>query len=213
MKVENKQKIINYLQELFPVAVCELDYKTPFELLVAVILSAQCTDKRVNLTTPILFERFKTVQDLANAKLEDIEQIIKPCGFYHNKAKNIKNCSIELIEKHNCIVPNTLKELTNLSGVGMKTAKVVLSTLYGENVIAVDTHVLRVSNRLGIVKESNPNKVSILLEKMFKNNLSKLHHRLVLFGRYYCKAKNPKCETCKLRNECEYYNNLLKNKL
>ena len=208
MKLQHKQKFVDYLNNLFPNAVCELNYNSPFQLLVAVILSAQCTDKRVNMVVPVLFDKFKTVQDFANADVLELEQIIKPCGFYHNKAKNIKNCSIELLAKFNGKIPNTVKELMTLPGVGMKTAKVVCSNLYGSNVIAVDTHVLRVSNRVGFVNQKDPNKCSQQLEEIFKDDLATLHHTMVLFGRYYCKAIKPQCDGCELKDFCKYYKSL-----
>ena len=203
--MKNKEVFLSYLQKLFPDAKCELEYFSPFEMLVAVILSAQCTDKRVNMITPILFKKFKTPKDFASADITEIEQIIKPCGFYHNKAKNIKNCSIALVEKYNGQLPTTVEEMMKLPGVGMKTAKVVCGDVYGQDVIAVDTHVKRISNRIGLVNEQNPDKISVELEKLFKDDFSKIHHRLVLFGRYHCKAQNPKCTECEMKNYCKYY--------
>ncbi len=210
MNKENKQKFLDYLDILFPSAKCELNFSTPFELLISVVLSAQCTDKRVNLVTPVLFEKYKTPRDFANANILDVQKIIKPCGLYVNKAKNIILLSRQIVKNFNCKVPNNLTDLTTLSGVGMKTAKVVLNNVYGEKVIAVDTHILRVSNRLGIVDEKNPDKCSIKLEKIFKGNIDNLHHKMVLFGRYYCKAKNPKCNGCKLKDFCKYYKTIVK---
>ncbi len=210
MNKENKQKFLDYLDLLFADAKCELNFSTPFELLISVVLSAQCTDKRVNLVTPILFDKYRSPQDFANADINEVEQIIKPCGLYKNKTKNIIQLSKQIVENYNGIVPNNLKDLTTLSGVGMKTAKVVLNNVYGEKVIAVDTHILRVSNRLGIVDEKNPDKCSIKLEKMFKGNIDNLHHKMVLFGRYYCKAIKPCCGDCKLKDFCKYYKKLVK---
>lgn len=207
MKQSNKKKIIDYLEELFEESKCELNFSTPFQLLVAVILSAQCTDKRVNMITPILFQKFSTPKDFATAKVEDIEEIIKPCGFFKNKAKNIKNASIQIIEYFNGELPTNVKDMMTLDGVGMKTAKVVCGQIYNADVIAVDTHVLRVTNRLGIVDEKDPNKCSVKLENEFKNNIKGIHHRLVLFGRYFCKARNPQCDDCKLKDICKYYKN------
>ena len=212
MNKEQRQNFLNYLNELFPSAKCELNFSTPFELLIAVVLSAQCTDKRVNLITPILFEKYKSPKDFANANLNEIEEIIKPCGLYKNKAKNIKLLSKQLVENFDGNVPNNLKELTMLNGVGMKTAKVVLNNVFGAKVIAVDTHILRVSNRLGIVDEKNPDKCSIKLEKIFKNNIDDLHHKMVLFGRYYCKAIKPICSDCKLKDFCKHYKKVVKMK-
>ena len=204
--MNKRDLIVDYLTKLFPDANCELEGETPFEFLVSVILSAQCTDKRVNMTTPALFAKYNTPKDFVGAEIQDVENIIRPCGFYHNKAKNIILLSHALLDRFDGIVPNTLEELMSLPGVGMKTAKVVLGFVFNRNVMAVDTHVLRVSNRLGIVSEKNPDKCSILLEKYFKNDVQKLHHRLVLFGRYYCKALSPKCDVCELKGICKYYN-------
>ena len=205
MKKIERLNFINYLDELFPNAKCELNYKTPFELLVAVILSAQCTDKRVNLVTPLLFSKFKTPYDFANADVKEVEDIIKPCGLYKNKAKNIICASKTIVEKFNGELPNNIKDMMTLNGVGMKTAKVVCSNVYGDNVIAVDTHILRVANRLGFVNEKNADKCSLKLEKIFANNLTNLHHKMVLFGRYHCKARNPSCNICKMKEFCKYY--------
>lgn len=203
--MDKKQIIVDYLTQLFPDARCELSGETPFEFLVSVILSSQCTDKRVNMTTPTLFAKYKRPQDFVKADILDIESIIRPCGFYHNKARNIVLLSHALLDKFDGVVPNTLDELMSLPGVGMKTAKVVLGFVFNQNVMAVDTHVLRVSNRLGIVDEKNADKCSIKLEKYFKTDVQKLHHRFVLFGRYYCKAISPKCEMCQLKSICKYY--------
>ena len=197
---------------MFPNAVFELNYKTPFQFLVAVILSAQCTDSRVNMITPALFKKFSTPQDFANAKVEEIEELIKSCGFYHNKAKSIKNASIDIINKFNGELPKTIQEMMTLSGVGMKTAKVVCGDIYGDDVIAVDTHVLRISNRIGLVEEKDPNRCSLKLEKLLKKDLPRIHHRLVLFGRYHCKAKNPNCRNCEIKDFCKYYNKTQKEK-
>ncbi len=205
MNKKDKDTFVSYLNKLFPNAKCELDYSDPFQFLVAVILSAQCTDRRVNMVTPKLFERFSTPSDFANADILDIENLIKSCGFYHNKAKNIKNASIEIVNKYGGQLPNIIDELMLLPGVGMKTAKVVCGDLYDLDVIAVDTHVKRISNRLGLTNESDPNKISIQLEHIFHKDMSKIHHRLVLFGRYHCKAQNPNCSTCEVKNICKYY--------
>ncbi len=193
------------MHNLFPDAGCELVSNNGYELIVSVILSAQCTDKRVNQTTPALFAKYPTVYDLAKANQSDVEDIIKPCGFYHNKAKNIIACSKAIVEKYGGELPKTVEEMMTLPGVGMKTAKVVCGDLYKSKVIAVDTHVKRVSNRLGLVNEQNADKISIMLEKMFADDITSVHHRFVLFGRYYCKSQNPKCENCGLKNVCDYY--------
>lgn len=202
-----KQKVLDYLQQLIPEPKCELNFENDIQLLIAVILSAQCTDKRVNSITPILFEKYQTAEHFKNANIEDIENIIKPCGFFHMKAKHIKSACTDICDKFDGKLPQERKDLETLAGVGRKTANVVASNLFDANVIAVDTHVLRVSNRLGFANSKDPKKCEIALEKIFKNQLKDLHHRLVLFGRYYCKARNPECQNCELKNICKYYKN------
>lgn len=200
------EEFINYLKELFPTAYCELKFNSTYELLVAVILSAQCTDKRVNMVTDKLFKKYNTPKQFASLTQEQLEQEIKSCGFYHNKAKHIKQASESIINNFNGQVPNKYEDLLSLAGVGRKTANVVSAVEFKANVIAVDTHVLRVSNRLGFTKSHNPNICEKDLVKRFKNNLDELHYRMVLFGRYYCKAQKPLCENCKLKNHCKHYN-------
>lgn len=197
--------IIEYLDELFPNPRCELNYNKDYELLIAVMLSAQTTDKRVNMVTDILFKKYDTLDKLANANLNDIINIIRPIGTFNKKANNIISISKSLIEDKNGIVPNDRNYLESLSGVGRKTTNVVLSNLYGVPCIAVDTHVSRVSKRLGIAKKNDD--VLVIekkLNKFFpKEKLNRLHHQLVLFGRYFCKAQKPNCENCKLKNICK----------
>lgn len=198
-------QIINYLDTLFPNAECELKFDNNFQLLVAVILSAQCTDKRVNQVTEILFKKVKSPEDVVNLGIEKLKQIIFPCGFYNNKAKNIFDMSNDLITRFNKQVPSTKEELMSLKGVGQKTANVVLSIAFNGYAIAVDTHVFRVSKRLGLSSQNNPLKVEEDLCKIFDRKLwSKLHYQMVLFGRYYCKARNPNCKDCKLKEICKY---------
>ena len=205
-KKEKNIAVLEYLKKLYPNATCELKFNSIFEMLVAVILSAQCTDARVNKVSPALFEKYKTPQDFANAKQGDIEKLIYSCGFYHNKAKNIIACSKDIVEKYNGVVPNTLEELQTLAGVGRKTANVVYSVGFNGDAIAVDTHVFRVSNRISIAKGKTPFEVEKQLMKNYeKKDWSKLHYMLVLFGRYVCKAKNPQCEDCELKNCCDFY--------
>jgi endonuclease-3 len=197
--------IINYLDELFPNPKCELNYNKDYELLLAVMLSAQTTDKRVNMVTDILFKKYNSLEKLSKADIEDIIDIIKPIGTFNKKANNVINISKSLLEEKNGVVPNDRIYLENLPGVGRKTTNVVLANLYNENCIAVDTHVSRVSKRLGIV---NINDDVLNIEKKLniffpENKLNRLHHQLVLFGRYYCKAKSPLCENCKLKNICK----------
>lgn len=195
--------ILTYLDELYPNPKCELEYTKDYELLIAIVLSAQTTDKRVNSVTDILFKKYPTLEELRDAPLNDIKKIIRPIGTYNKKASNIKSIANDLIIHGG--MSNDRKFLESLSGVGRKTANVVLSNIYHEQFIAVDTHVNRVSKRLGIAKKNDD--VLVIekkLNKYFKgSDLSRLHHQLVLFGRYYCKAINPNCETCKLKNICK----------
>lgn len=207
MLIKQKCEIsLNYLKELYENPVCELNYTSTFELLVAVMLSAQCTDKRVNMVTADLFKKYNMPQQFASVDQQQLEQLIKSCGFYHNKAKNIISCSKQIVEQFNGQVPDNLQDLQKLAGVGRKTANVVYSLAFGGDAIAVDTHVFRVSNRLGIAKGKTPLEVEVKLMKNFdKNEWSKLHYRLVLFGRYNCKAIKPNCTECKLKEICDYY--------
>ncbi len=203
-KVTNE--IYSRLEEVFEDAKCELNFSNNFELLVAVMLSAQCTDKRVNIVTKDLFKIYKTPEDFANADIKALEKAIYSCGFYHNKAKNLIAMSKDLIAKYDGTVPDDFDALTSLAGVGRKTANVVLAVGFNHDAIAVDTHVFRVSNRLGIVKETNVLKCELALQKSVdKDKWSKFHHMLVLFGRYYCKAIGPKCDTCVLKDLCKSY--------
>ena len=198
--------VYDKLQSLFERAECELNFSNNFELLVAVMLSAQCTDKRVNIVTKELFKQYPTAQALSQANLLELEKAIYSCGFYHNKAKNLIAMSKDLINKFDGKVPNNFEDLVSLAGVGRKTANVVLAVGFNEQTIAVDTHVFRVSNRLGIVKADNPYKCEMALQKVIdKQKWSTFHHMLVLFGRYYCKSQNPQCKNCILQNNCKYY--------
>ena len=197
-------EIINYLDELIPNPKCELNYNKDYELLIATMLSAQTTDKRVNEVTEVLFKKYPNLESLRKADVNDIINIIKPIGTYNKKAKNIIDIANKLKEK-NDIVPNDREFLESLPGVGRKTTNVVLSNIYNIPCIAVDTHVHRVSIRLGIAKKNDDvYTTEKKLSKKFKDyDLCRLHHQLVLFGRYYCKAINPKCENCKLKNICK----------
>lgn len=205
--MDNKCKAIyEYLSEKFETPKCELNYESVFQLLIAVILSAQCTDRRVNMVTNELFKKYKTPYDFANLSNSELENMIYSCGFYKNKAQNIIAMSKDLIERFNGVVPNNLEELTTLAGVGRKTANVVLSEGFKQNAIAVDTHVFRVSHRLNLSNAKTPEQTEMDLRKAFKEEYwSSLHLYLVLFGRYTCKSQKPDCENCKLQKYCSYY--------
>lgn len=197
-------EIVNYLDEIIANPKCELNYTKDYELLIATMLSAQTTDKRVNEVTKILFKKYPDLEALRQAKIADIINIIKSIGTYNKKAKNIIEIANRLKDR-NDIVPNDRDFLESLPGVGRKTANVVLSNIYNIPCIAVDTHVERVSKRLKLAKkDDNVYEVEKKLTKKFKDyDLCRIHHQLVLFGRYYCKAINPNCENCKLKNICK----------
>ena len=206
MNKQQKLELVNALNTMFPEAKCELKFNNNFELICAVILSAQCTDKRVNLTTPALFKKYPTAEKLANAKIEDVEEIIKPCGFYHNKAKSLVKMAKGLLQNFNGEVPGSLKDLITLAGVGRKTANVVYAVGFGGQAIAVDTHVFRTSNRLGLANSKNVLTTEKQLMKVVpKKEWSKTHHSLIFLGRYVCKAQKPNCEECSLKEWCKYY--------
>jgi len=195
---------------LFPNPKCELNYSSEYELLVAVILSAQCTDKRVNVVTQELFKDFNTPEKMIKLNQQELEEKIHSCGFYRNKAKNILSMSKDLIDKFNGQVPNDLEKLQTLAGVGRKTENVVFSEAFNGDAFAVDTHVLRVSNRLGFVKSNNPYEVEkVLMAKFDKKDWGKLHLQFVCFGRYVCKAQKPECQNCPFIKICLYYKNAI----
>jgi len=198
-------KIRKILRKIYPEVKTELFHENPFELLVATILSAQCTDKQVNQVAPVLFKRLKTPADFAAAPLKAIEKLIRPTGFFHNKAKNIKNCARALLEKHNAEVPQTLEELVKLPGVGRKTANVVLGAAFGIPGVVVDTHVARISNRLGLTVNKNPAKIEYdLMGLIPKKAWNDFGLRLIFFGRSTCTARKPKCPQCPLEKLCPW---------
>ena len=206
----NKSEVIdfvNILKQTYPDAKCSLDFETPFQLAIAVMLSAQCTDERVNKTTPKLFEKCKTIQDFANIDITELESIIHPCGFYKNKAKNIKLCATQVLENFNGEVPQTMNELLSLAGVGRKSANVILLEAFGiANGIAVDTHAKRISNRIGLSHEKEPEKIEQDLLKIFpQDSLKDINHLFVWHGRNTCDSRKPRCEQCTVKNFCEYY--------
>ncbi|GIV40112.1 MAG: endonuclease III [Thermonema sp.] len=205
---ERYQKILEYFQKTQPDAQTELRYETPYQLLVAVILSAQCTDERVNQVTPALFERYPTPQDLANAKVEEVYELIKSISYPNNKAKHLVGMAKMLVEQYGGEVPDTMEALVKLPGVGRKTANVILSVIYDQPAMAVDTHVFRVSKRLGLVEESAKTPLEVeqeLVKHIPKELVARAHHWLILHGRYVCLARKPKCDACGLRAYCLYY--------
>lgn len=207
MKKSDAIKFVEILKETYPDATCSLDFKTPFQMVVAVMLSAQCTDERVNKTTPALFERCKTVQDFADIDINELEKIIHPCGFYKNKAKNIKLCAKQVLENFGGDVPDNMEDLQSLAGVGRKSANVVMLEAFNSpQGIAVDTHAKRVSNLVGLSNESDPVKIEQDLLKIFpKEYLKDINHLFVWHGRNTCVARKPKCDSCSVKNFCKYY--------
>ena len=207
MKKEDIIKIIENLKSTYPDATCSLDFKTPFELGIAVMLSAQCTDERVNKITPLLFEKYKNPEDYINMSLEEIEEIIKPCGFYKNKAKNVLGYAKMIVEEYNGKMPETMEELVKLPGIGRKSANVIMLEAFNNpEGIAVDTHAKRIANRIGLSKEKEPLKIEqdlikIIPKKYFKD----VNHLLVWHGRNICNARNPQCEKCPIKKYCEFY--------
>ncbi len=206
VKKATKKEILEIHQlfiERYDEAVTELSYTNAYELVVAVALSAQCTDKRVNILTPDLFKKYPGTKELANAELDDVKSFINSCSFFNNKAKNIIAMAQRVEAVYGGEVPLDVKELQTLAGVGQKTANVVMIEYTGANLMAVDTHVFRVAHRLGLSDDKTATATEATLVKKFKNNLHALHQGMVLFGRYICKAKNPDCEKCFLTEFCK----------
>ena len=207
MTKNETSNLIYILKKTYPEAKCSLDFKTPFQLVVAVMLSAQCTDERVNLTTPALFKRCKTIEDFANINIKELEDLIHPCGFYRNKAQNIKKCAKQILEEFDGEVPHDMDNLLTLAGVGRKSANVILLEVFGiANGIAVDTHCKRLSNRIGLSKQSDPSKIEQdLLNQIDKKYLKDVNHLFIWHGRYTCTAKNPKCDKCTIKEFCKFH--------
>jgi endonuclease-3 len=206
MKLATKkeiQEIASLLSSRYTDAVTELNYKNEYELLVAVMLSAQCTDKRVNIITPALFERYTSVEELCKAELDDVKKLISSCSFFNNKAQNLIDMAKRVVEVYGANIPLNAKELATLAGVGQKTANVVMIEYTGANLMAVDTHVFRVSHRLGLSDDKSALQTEATLSVKLKSNLNVLHQAMVLFGRYICKAKNPQCDECFLTAYCK----------
>ncbi|HXH73990.1 MAG TPA: endonuclease III [Bacteriovoracaceae bacterium] len=213
--MKNSQKallVFERLKQLYPDAHCELNHSNPFELLVATILSAQCTDVRVNIVTPSLFKKYPTAQKLAKAKLEDVEEVIKSINFFRNKSKSLIGCAQMLIAEHAGEIPRTVEELSELPGVGRKTANVVLGNAFNINTgIVVDTHVKRTSHLLGLTKQTDPGKVETDLMKLFPNETwTDLAHLLIFLGRRTCVARRPQCDLCVLKDLCDSKQKLMK---
>ncbi|MBW6487864.1 endonuclease III [Sulfurimonas sp.] len=200
---EEIKEIHRLFIENYSDAVTELDYKNAYELVVAVALSAQCTDKRVNIITPALFEKYPDPKALAEANIKELKELINSCSFFNNKAKNLIDMAKRVTEVYGGEIPMDEKELVTLAGVGQKTANVVMIEYTGANLMAVDTHVFRVSHRLGLSDDNTAIKTEATLVKKFKTDLRTLHQGMVLFGRYICKAKNPKCDECFLTQQCK----------
>ena len=204
--------IIDYFSKSMPTAESELNFRSPFELLVAVVLSAQCTDKRVNLTTPALFEAYPTAEAMSKATAEEIYEYIKSISYPNNKAKHLATLSRQIVEKFGGEVPSDPKELESLQGVGRKTANVVGAVLWGREVMPVDTHVFRVADRIGLsTNAKTPLATERQLEKGFPKELLPIaHHWLILHGRYVCIARKPKCDICGIKEACRHYNKTIK---
>lgn len=206
-KKDNAIKIVELLKNYYPDAKCSLNFNTPFELLIATILSAQCTDERVNKTTPNIFAKYSTPEDFANIDISELENLIHPCGFYKNKAKNIKACAHKILSDFDGEIPKTAEELVALPGVGRKTANVVMLEAFGiAQGIAIDTHAKRISNLVGLSHKSDPLKIEKDLLSLFPNKFLKdINHLLIWHGRNICTARNPKCTICPINKYCEYY--------
>lgn len=200
------KKVVDILEKTYPEAECALHFDSPYELLISTILSAQCTDDRVNIVTRELFKEYNTPQNMITLDEAKLQDIIKTCGLYKNKSKNIIGASRGIVEKFDGEVPKTLDELTSLPGVGRKTANVVMANAFGTPAFAVDTHVFRVSNRIGIAKGKTVEQVeNKLMENIDKNHWIKMHHCIIWHGRKICKARNPKCSECPVNVVCEFF--------
>jgi len=198
-------EIIKIFNELYPEADCSLDYKDPLQLLISTQLAAQCTDARVNIVTQTLYKKYKNVYAFANADLHELEQDIKPTGFYHNKAANIKKCCQMIVEKFNGKVPDNLDDMLTLPGVGRKTANLVLGDVFGIPGIVIDTHAKRLTNKIGLTKNSDPQKIEFDLMKIVpESEWNRFCHQLVYHGRAVCNARKPKCDECRIREYCDF---------
>ena len=206
----SKEQITDLLDKLLqahPQPECELNFSSPFELLVAVILSAQCTDKRVNEVTKTLFAKYNKPQDFAQIRQEELEKLIYSCGFYRSKAAHIISCARDIVERFGGEVPEDFESLLSLAGVGRKTANVVSGVAFGKQTMAVDTHVLRLANRIGFISSNKPEEVERRLVEIFpQERLTQAHHLLILHGRYVCTARRPDCAACPITQNCKFFN-------
>ncbi len=205
-KKEKALLAVNALKEKYPDSICSLNAENPLQLIIATRLSAQCTDARVNLVTPALFEKYKTVEDFANAEISDVEKIIHSCGFFRAKAKDIVEMCRKMIAEFDGEVPDTLEKLTSLPGVGRKTANLIMGDVYGQPAVVADTHLIRISNLLGLVSTKDPFKVEMQLREILTPEESNdFCHRCVLHGRETCISGRPKCESCVMNSFCDHY--------
>ena len=205
-KKERALLAIELLKQVYPEAICSLDYEKPYELLISTRLAAQCTDARVNIVTKDLYQKYQSLEDFAAADLTELEEMVRPCGFYHTKAKDIIGMSQMLLEQYNGILPDTVEELTKLPGIGRKTANLIVGDIYHKPAIVCDTHCIRITNLLGLTTGKDPAKVEDQLRKILPPKESNdFCHRTVLFGREYCKARAPRCEECPISAACKHY--------
>ncbi len=201
---EKTEFIISELEKLYPGATCSLIYTKPYELLIATRLSAQCTDARVNIVTKVLFERFPTLEAMAEAEVSEIEEIVKPCGLFRTKAKSISELSKMLISEYDGVLPDSIEELTKLPGIGRKTANLIMGDIYHQPAVVADTHCIRITNKLGLSRSKDPHKVEKELREILPPDKSNdFCHRMVMFGRDVCIARRPKCKDCPLNSVCE----------
>ena len=198
--------LLQELEKLYPEAICSLNYNTPFQLLISTQLSAQCTDARVNLVTPALFEKYPTENELAEAPIEDVESLIHSCGFYRAKAKDLVGMAKAVRDTYGGVLPDSIEELTKLPGVGRKTANLIMGDVYKQPAVVADTHLIRITNLLGLVNTKDPKKVELELKKILPPEESNdFCHRIVLHGRAVCIARRPKCDVCNLKSVCKSY--------
>lgn len=206
-KKQRALSAVSALKERYPEAACSLESKNPLELLIATRLSAQCTDARVNMVTPTLFEKYKTLEDYCNADVADVEEIIRSCGFFKTKAKDIVGMAQMIRDKFGGQVPDSIEKLTSLPGVGRKTANLIMGDVYKQPAVVADTHLIRISNLLGLVDTKDPKKVELEMKKLLPPEESNdFCHRCVLFGREICIARRPKCDICPMREFCKSAN-------